>query len=109
MTNPAAGTGRGGGGAVDFLHRVFDGDVEYYKASAPWAEAERNADKIRGRVRIRMIVGDRDGVLAANQWFHELLTRLNIPRQFVISKGAAHALREPPSTLPPNPSHFSPQ
>jgi hypothetical protein len=88
------------------LRRVFDGDVEYYKASAPWAEAEKNADKIRGRISIRMIVGDRDGVLPANQWFHEVLTRLNIPHQFVIVKGAGHMVREVLSRLDSNPFEF---
>src|SRR5260370_22660138 len=99
MTHPPAGREQE---AKDFIRRVFDSDVEYYKASAPWAEAERNADKIRGRVRIRMIVGDRDGVLAENQWFHEVLTRLNILHQFVIAKGAVHAVREQLSRLDSN-------
>jgi acetyl esterase/lipase/esterase/lipase superfamily enzyme len=106
MTHPPAGRGRGEGPAIDFLRRVFDGDVEYYKASAPWAEAEKNADQIRGRVSIRMIVGDGDGVLPANQWFHEVLTRLNIPHQFVISKGADHMVREELSRLDSNPFEF---
>jgi len=41
-----------------------------------------------------MIVGDNDGLMARSQWFHELLTRLNIQYRFVISKGAIHDLRE---------------
>jgi enterochelin esterase-like enzyme len=106
MTHPPASTGRGEGPALSFLRRVFDGDVEYYKALAPWAEVEKNADRIRGRVRIRMIVGDRDGVLPANQWFHEVLTRLNIPHQFVIVKGADHMVREELARLDSNPFEF---
>lgn len=74
--------------------------------SAPCAEAGENADKIRGRVRIRMIVGDKDASLVVNQWFHELLTRLNIPHQFVISKGAVHNIREELSRLDSNPFEF---
>jgi hypothetical protein len=67
---------------------------------------EKNADKIRGRIIIRMIVGDGDGVLPANQWFHEVLTRPNIPHQFVIVKGAGHMVREELSRLDSNPFEF---
>jgi len=88
------------------LRIMYSGDMDYYQASTAWAIVEKNADKIRGRTNIRMIVGDNDGLMARNQWFHELLTRLNIQHQFVIAKGAIHNLREELSRLDSNPFEF---
>jgi acetyl esterase/lipase len=88
------------------LRIMYSGDMDYYQASTAWAIVEKNADKIRGRTNIRMIVGDNDALMARNQWFHELLTRLNIQHQFVISKGAIHNLREELSRLDSNPFEF---
>ena len=42
----------------------------------------------------------------SGQWFHELLMRLDIQHQFVISKGAIHNLREELSRLDSNPFEF---
>jgi acetyl esterase/lipase len=85
---------------------MYSGDMDYYQSSTAWAIVETNADKIRGRTNIRMIVGDNDGLMARNQWFHELLTRLKIQHEFVISKGAIHNLREELSRLDSNPFEF---
>jgi acetyl esterase/lipase len=88
------------------LRLMFGGDLEYFKASMAPAVVEKNADSIRGRTNIRMIVGDRDGLMARNQAFHEQLTRLHIQHEFVISKGAIHNLREELSRLDSNPFEF---
>jgi hypothetical protein len=47
-----------------------------------------------------------EALMARNEWFHELLTRLNIQHDFVISKGAIHNLREELSRLDSNPFEF---
>ncbi len=85
---------------------MYSGDMEYYKASTAWAIVEKNADKIRGRTNIRMIVGDNDRLMARNQWFDGLLTRLGIQHEFVISKGSIHNLREEISRVDSNPFEF---
>jgi S-formylglutathione hydrolase FrmB len=80
--------------AQALLDTVYGGDQEYFKSQSPWLLAERNADTVRGKRRIRLVVGERDNVLDNNRTFDARLTALNIPHTFVVLPGASHNLRE---------------
>lgn len=72
------------------LQTVFGNDLECFKAQSPWVWAERNAAAVRGRTRIRHVVGDRDEIFALNRDFNAHLTRLQIPTTFTALPGIAH-------------------
>jgi enterochelin esterase-like enzyme len=56
----------------------------------PWALAEENAARVRGRTVVRVTVGAKDGLARANTAFHELLARLKIDHQFAVIDDVAH-------------------
>jgi endo-1,4-beta-xylanase len=56
----------------------------------PWALAEQNADRVRGKSVIRITVGGKDGLVKSNTAFHELLDKLRIEHQFAVIEGVAH-------------------
>ena len=85
------------------LRTMYGGDVEYFKSTAAQTIVKQNADKIRGRTNIRLIVGDKDALMPRVEEFHELLTKLNIQHDFYISKGSIHNLREELSRCDANP------
>jgi len=65
---------------------VFGGDPAYYRANDPYALLERNADRIRGRMDIRLCAGAADYANRADGgWsdaMHEHLRGLRIPHAF---------------------------
>ena len=69
---------------------VYGGAIEYFKAQSPWVLAEQNAAAVRGRTRIRQIVGIRDATLALNRNFDAHLTRLEIPHAFTMLPMVGH-------------------
>lgn len=80
-------------GAVSmFSAALFDesNDKDFLEATSPWKLVARNADAIRGRTTIRMIVGDQDSLLELNRNFDLLLNSLNIEHQYVVLPGIGH-------------------
>lgn len=69
---------------------VFGGDMAYADQRSPWTIARRRADAVRGRMRIRVFVGEEDGLLDWNRDYHELLEELDIPHQWGVVPGATH-------------------
>lgn len=63
---------------------------DYFRANNPWLLAEQNAALIRGRVAVRIGVGEQDGLLERNRKYHELLGRLKIGHEFFTVPGVAH-------------------
>ena len=70
---------------------IYGGQEDYFQANSPWKLVERNAGAIRGKTSVRIIVGDRDGLLARNTAFHELLDRLQIHHDFAVIREAPHS------------------
>jgi endo-1,4-beta-xylanase len=80
-------------GVVSMLSAaLFDegGDQQFLEATSPWNLAGRNADAIRGRTLVRMIVGDQDPLAGLNQKYDRLLQDLHIEHDFVVLHGVAH-------------------
>lgn len=69
-------------GRDQVLGTVYGGDMAYYRAQSPWQIAEQNADKIRAKLLIRQIIGDRDETLRFNREFKQHLDALKIPVTF---------------------------
>jgi len=88
--DPAVGPRRNAGLRARLLQSVYGGDQAYFKALSPWHLAEKNADALRGRTRIRIGIGEQDFTLPANRDFSAHLTRLNIPHDFNIAPGVEH-------------------
>jgi endo-1,4-beta-xylanase len=77
------------------------------EAEGARALAQKNADKIRGRTYIRLIVGDKDfAMLSGTKAMSELLTKLNIAHEYSEAQGAPHFIKEVLSRLDTNPFEF---
>ena len=78
--NPAGGPMQG----------VFGNDSERRVAEHPNTLARKNADKLRGKTRIRIGCGSLDGLLPRNQALHEVLTELQIAHDYEVVPDVAH-------------------
>lgn len=67
------------------------GSPERFEQSNPWTLVEKNADRIRGRTAIRVVVGDRDGLKDANRRFHEKLEQLGLAHEYHVVPEAGHS------------------
>ncbi|MCI0535123.1 MAG: alpha/beta fold hydrolase, partial [Verrucomicrobiales bacterium] len=70
---------------------IYGGKDDYYEANNPWKLVELNADKIRGRTAVRIVVGGKDGLLGRNTEFHQLLDKLKIAHDFTVVPDAPHS------------------
>jgi len=65
-----------------------------YPEEQPQYLAEKNADQLRGRTRIRIAVGANDYLLPVNRDLHETLTRLKIEHEYEVVPDVRHSWRE---------------
>jgi S-formylglutathione hydrolase FrmB len=72
---------------------MFNSDPEIFRANHPETWARRNADKIRGKLAIRIYVGTEDPGLKGNRRMHALLEELKIPHGYQEFEGIAHNLK----------------
>jgi len=78
------------------LNHVFNGDREAFQRNHPFTLAENNANLLRGRTNIRLVVGEQDtgrGTYDANVKLHELLDRLKIGHDFFVPRDVRHNYR----------------
>ncbi len=80
----------GPAGRDALLRKVYGGDLEYYRKLSPWRLAEENAEALRVKTRLRIIIGERDETLGFNRSFHEHLEKLAIPHTFTVVPGIGH-------------------
>ena len=69
-------------------------ETAYDRANNPFVLAERNLAAIKGRFKIRMIVGTDDFTLEANKTFDARLTALGIQHDFKIVPNVSHGYKE---------------
>jgi endo-1,4-beta-xylanase len=69
---------------------IFGDDKDRFLAEHPNQLAEKNVDKIRNKMTIRIGVGEDDGLLPRSRELHELLGRLKVEHQFELVPGVAH-------------------
>lgn len=65
------------------------GDQAFWDRESPTTLAKANVDKLRQQ-RIRVIVGDKDGLFAVGKKMDEWLTSLNVPHGFFPVHGSPH-------------------
>ena len=76
--------------ADDLLGDVYGGDQDRFRAVSPRRYAEQNAATLARDSRLRLVIGDRDETLENNRDFHEHLTRLGIPHDWIVLPGVGH-------------------
>lgn len=84
----------------DIFAEVFGDDAEYCRAQTPWTIVRQNASRLRGQQRVRLIVGEKDGLLAANERYHRLLQELDVPHAWAVAPGAGHSYTAVVDQLP---------
>jgi enterochelin esterase-like enzyme len=72
------------------LNSTFGGDLDYYRLQNPISIVQKQADGVRGKVRVRMAVGARDNTGPLNRAYSEHLKKLNIAHTFTIVPGVGH-------------------
>jgi len=72
------------------LKETFGDDMTYYKAQHPLTLAEQQADAVRGKILVRVAVGDRDDSAPLSRAYSEHLQRLEIPHTFSEVPDVAH-------------------
>ena len=76
--------------AEDLLRDVYGGGQDRFRAVSPRRYAEQNAATLARDSRLRLVIGDRDETLENNRDFHEHLTRLGIPHDWIVLPGIGH-------------------
>jgi len=72
------------------LDRMFGGNIERFRKESPTFLVKKNADRIRGKMAIRLFDGDRDFFYEHNERFHKLLNDLEIAHTYTILPGVGH-------------------
>ncbi len=91
----------------EILEVVYGGSLEYFQAQSPWrlAEALAGSDPPGPGVPVRLVVGEQDELLEINRRFHQHLTALGIPHDYVELLGVGH---NPAATLQAmGPAHWA--
>lgn len=73
------------------VYKQMFGTAERYEANNPLALLEHNAQQVRGRVSLLIVVGSKDEFLGANRELHDRLNAQKIPNEFIEVPGAKHA------------------
>jgi enterochelin esterase-like enzyme len=89
------------------FHGYFGGDPALWRAENSFDLACHAADTIRGRLPIRMIVGDADkGQYPGNLRYHQHLTTLGFTPELTVIPGVDHTVRGIYDHFPGNPFAF---
>jgi endo-1,4-beta-xylanase len=70
--------------------KMFGSDKAYFEANDPFTLVRKNADAIRGKMAIRLAVGDQDELKARVYPMHQLLDELKIEHQWEVVPGVGH-------------------
>ena len=76
-------------GNIDSFKEIYGSDRNRFIAQAPITLAAKNAAKLRER-HIRIICGTEDPAFERVKLFHEALTKLDIPHEFLPVQGSPH-------------------
>jgi len=77
----------------DVVRQMFGGDASKFVDNMPATIVRKNADAIRGRLPVFMLVGKQDFLYEHNRKMHRLLEELKIEHEFVEVDGLKHDLR----------------
>lgn len=72
------------------LKNVFGGRLDLYQAQSPWRLAERNAAQVKGRLKLRILIGEEDFTLPANRAFSDHFRSLGIAHDWAVLPKVGH-------------------
>jgi enterochelin esterase-like enzyme len=81
-------------------------DEAMRRERSPARYLEKNADKIRGKLLIRIVVGADDDLLRASEGMHRRLDELKIPHTYTVVPGAGHNVEQLYAKYPGDPLEF---
>jgi endo-1,4-beta-xylanase len=70
--------------------KMHNDNIEQFDHTSAWFYAKENADRIRGKVAIKLGLGDKDPHLDRNRRMHALLNELKIPHEYQELPGVKH-------------------
>ena len=76
---------------AEMAKRMFANDAKAFESEHPTTWLKKNADKIRGKVCIRIVVGDQERGKPYNDALCKLLDELKIPHQYEVLEGIGHS------------------
>ncbi len=66
------------------LKGTFGDDLDYFKKQSPLTVAEKHADSVRGKSKVRVVVGERDFSVDLNRTYSEHLKKLKIDHEMTV-------------------------
>lgn len=72
------------------LRVVYGGDIEYFRSLNPHAIATEKAAVLRGRLKLRILIGSKDFTLEGNQEFSSHLSKLGIAHSYIVFPEVGH-------------------
>lgn len=79
-------------GAQERSKRMWNNDQKVFESDHPSTWAEKNADRLRGKLRIRIVVGDEDTLKERFiDAFCAQLRKLNLPHEYEVLEGIGHS------------------
>jgi len=75
----------------DITHRIFDDNAKVFEANYPPELVKKNADRIRGKLRIRIVIGGDDSLKRYNDSLCKLLDELGIRYEYEVIEGVSHS------------------
>ena len=85
----------------ELIPALFHGDKTLFTKDSPAAMLVTNADNIRGRLAIKIIIGSEDGLLKWTEQLHASMVKLRISHELEIVGGVGHDFG---TYIPPRPS-----
>ena len=74
----------------ELIPALFNGDKTLFTKDSPAAMLVTNADNIRGRLAIRIVIGSEDGLLEWSEKMHASMVKLKISHELEIVGGVGH-------------------
>ncbi len=78
----------------EVIYGTFENDTAYFNANSPSTLVEVNVAQIKNKMKIRLLVGDKDFLLDVIRKFHQQMIDLDIEHQYAEAMDAEHEYDE---------------
>jgi endo-1,4-beta-xylanase len=76
------------------FEQMFANAPDVFAAHSPWTIVSRDAAKLRETLPVRFVIGTDDGLLNANELFHDLMTLNRYYHEYFVLKGIGHNITD---------------
>jgi endo-1,4-beta-xylanase len=76
------------------FEQMFGNDPDVFAAHSPWTIVSRDAAKLREELPVRFVIGTADGLLNANELFHDLMTQYRYFHDYTVLEGIGHNMTD---------------